>query len=187
MDSLLKTLLHLPHHNSSNRPSKIQELIALNTFKQLLEIMISSSNGTPIEQALHLAQIELIKSRQQNKNDSVDEEEDDVDNTIVESKVIPRNKEMSEYEIDETRSHDYFNYQQQPKNEIPYGDWVQLFPDLDLLHGNFRNVIEKIKRERSKHGENTNQNTDDGLVDDDTEKDDNKFQISNELAKIMEC
>lgn len=154
--------------------------------------MSSSSNVSPIEQALHLAQIQLINAKQ-NKNDSAMKKED-VDVTDNSKVTLPK-KEISEHEIitDETKilhhdfsQHNYYIYQQ-PKNDIHYDDWVQLFPDLDVLHGNFRSVIiEEETKCNLKHGETTKQEEDKIVVDTGITND-NKFQITNELAEIMEC
>ena len=113
--------------------------------------MSTLSNTSPIEQALKVAQEELSNARATYKNDNNDHNNNHNNNTQSaddsrKSEDKAKNSSSSANYTNEDDGidspqldfHNYYTRYQQPKNEIPYNDWILLFPDLDLIHGNFK-------------------------------------------------
>ena len=94
-----------------------------------------SSIASPIEQALKSAQKELSTNpggKDRHRVDTPIHKEGQVKDT-EESKQLDNNG----IEVSHDDFQKYYTRHQQPKNEIPYSDWMHLFPNLDLINGNF--------------------------------------------------
>ncbi len=82
----------------------------------------SLSSLSPIEQALRLAQEEFLKVKQ---NQTELKKSSDIDIHITPSTSKSTNNRNDEYH------YNYYN----PRIELPYEEWIELFPDLNLSNG----------------------------------------------------
>ena len=45
-----------------------------------------------------------------------------------------------------------YYYQNRTANVLPYGDWIRLFPELDLVHGKYHEVLKMTKASKERCG-----------------------------------